>query len=310
MDAMQRIEAAEREQIMKQWDYWRQQIAGGDKSSGPRDWFESVLDAITSQEVAAEVGKLGRMSWDYEANCMRADENGPFVCYADVLAASRPPAQGVAGGVDASRGQDSFHVANAETCRVQGVEPPLIGRWHHGQGHLVSGSIRISRWDCDTNPPVEFRDRLLDWMCATLNAAVNDYERRAFDGPDTATQAQPSPHPAVGGSGGVTVRYGKMPESCGRNNWTARLVGNGEDFTLDRSEYPHRVRYAADCVRHIIGELPKRPSILDYDADERTPCHLCGGSGEKDGKPCWGLKFNGTAHNPTPNGRADVGEGK
>jgi hypothetical protein len=60
-------------------------------------------------------------------------------------------------------------------------EPPLIGTWHHGEGHLVSGTIRISRWDCDTNPPVEFRDRLLDWICDTLNAAVNEWERTAPD---------------------------------------------------------------------------------------------------------------------------------
>lgn len=33
-----------REQIMSQWDYWRERIANGDRSSAPRDWFESVLD--------------------------------------------------------------------------------------------------------------------------------------------------------------------------------------------------------------------------------------------------------------------------
>lgn len=30
--------------IMNQWDYYRKRIAEGDKSSLPRDWFESVLD--------------------------------------------------------------------------------------------------------------------------------------------------------------------------------------------------------------------------------------------------------------------------
>jgi hypothetical protein len=30
------------EEIMKQWDYWRAQIAKGDKSSAPRDWFECL----------------------------------------------------------------------------------------------------------------------------------------------------------------------------------------------------------------------------------------------------------------------------
>jgi len=51
-------------------------------------------------------------------------------------------------------------------------EPPLVGRWHHGNGVLVSGSIRIARWDCDTNPPQEFQNEVLDWACATLNAAI------------------------------------------------------------------------------------------------------------------------------------------
>ena len=36
----------EYEKIMKQWDYWRKQIAEGDKSSAPRDWFEGVVDDL------------------------------------------------------------------------------------------------------------------------------------------------------------------------------------------------------------------------------------------------------------------------
>jgi hypothetical protein len=32
------------EEIMKQWDYWRGEIANGHKGSAPRDWFESILD--------------------------------------------------------------------------------------------------------------------------------------------------------------------------------------------------------------------------------------------------------------------------
>ena len=34
----------DREKIMKQWDYWRKQIASGFTGSYPRDWFESVLE--------------------------------------------------------------------------------------------------------------------------------------------------------------------------------------------------------------------------------------------------------------------------
>jgi len=70
----------------------------------------------------------------------------------------------------------------------------------------------------------------------------------------------------------LTVWYGKMPESNGKSNWTASLHRKGGDVHMDgfcfaRSEYPDRVRYEADRVRWIIGELAEKPYILDYDAD-------------------------------------------
>lgn len=100
------------------------------------------------------------------------------------------------------------------------------------------------------------------------------------------------------GNGDLTVWFGPMPESNGRTNWTAILHrGNIEaGFNIDRGEYPEIVRYSADRVRWIIGELDEAPNILEYNGDLKTPCHLCGGSGKKDGKPCWGLKFQGTVH--------------
>jgi hypothetical protein len=114
--------------------------------------------------------------------------------------------------------------------------------------------------------------------------------------------AAPAAQPVPPAQPTLAVWYGKMPESNGRNNWTAILHRGQmhEGFTIARSEYPGRVRYEADCVRFLIGELAKEPSILDYDGDERTPCHLCGGSGTKDGKPCWGLNFEGTVHPGVP----------
>lgn len=69
----------------------------------------------------------------------------------------------------------------------------------------------------------------------------------------------------------LTVWYGSMPESNGKANWTAILHRKGgcisEGFTLERSEYPGRVKYEADRVRYLIGELETEPSILDYDGD-------------------------------------------
>lgn len=73
----------------------------------------------------------------------------------------------------------------------------------------------------------------------------------------------------------LTVWYGAMPESNGKTNWTAILHRKGEGrcmdgFTIDRSEYPGRVLYAADRVRYLIGEKSDRPSILDYDAEAHS----------------------------------------
>lgn len=73
----------------------------------------------------------------------------------------------------------------------------------------------------------------------------------------------------------LTVWYASMPETNGKANWTAILHRKGEGpcmdgFTIDRSEYPGRVLYAADRVRYLIGEKSERPSILDYDADAHS----------------------------------------
>jgi hypothetical protein len=76
----------------------------------------------------------------------------------------------------------------------------------------------------------------------------------------------------------LTVWFGSMPESNGKENWTAilyrqsgSLLGGIEDgFTLARSEYHDRVRYDADMVRHLLGELPERPDILAYDGDMKS----------------------------------------
>jgi hypothetical protein len=85
-----------------------------------------------------------------------------------------------------------------------------------------------------------------------------------YDGPLT------TPVPA---GEGLTVWYGSMPESNGRQNWTAILGRKGDtdfDIAVDgfcfaRSEYPDRVRYDADHMRWVIGELAEKPCVLDYD---------------------------------------------
>jgi len=67
----------------------------------------------------------------------------------------------------------------------------------------------------------------------------------------------------------LTVWYGSMPETNGKANWTA-ILHKGDiysGFTIARSEYPDRVRYEADRVRFLIGEIKEEPFILDYDGD-------------------------------------------
>ncbi len=72
----------------------------------------------------------------------------------------------------------------------------------------------------------------------------------------------------------LAVWYGSMPETNGKTNWTAILHRKGqrqwEGITIDQSEYPDRVRYEADRMRHLIGELPDEPDILSYDADAHS----------------------------------------
>lgn len=72
----------------------------------------------------------------------------------------------------------------------------------------------------------------------------------------------------------LTVWYGSMPESNGKENWTAilhRKGGNISDgITVDRSEYPERVRYEADRMLYLIVEIQDEPDILTYDANKRS----------------------------------------
>jgi len=49
------------------------------------------------------------------------------------------------------------------------ADTPLLGRWHHGNGEICNGSLRIATASIDTNPSESVRDEILDWMCNTLN---------------------------------------------------------------------------------------------------------------------------------------------
>lgn len=66
----------DRESIMKQWDYWRSEIANGHKGTAPRDWFESILDYFDDNMLA-------------ENECYRCEHYGGLT--PDCLAPSLTP---------------------------------------------------------------------------------------------------------------------------------------------------------------------------------------------------------------------------
>jgi len=91
--------------------------------------------------------------------------------------------------------------------------------------------------------------------------------------PSTCNDPCQSEAPAVeAGARKLAVWYGALPESNGMTNWTAILHKGDvtEGITIDRSEYPDRVRYEGDRMRWMIGELDEKPIILDYDADKHS----------------------------------------
>lgn len=107
------------------------------------------------------------------------------------------------------------------------------------------------------------------WLDGVINANPGMKEPVTCRSAMLQGKAEPVSQPEL------TVWYGSMPESNGKTNWTAILHRKGEGrcldgFTIDRSEYPERVRYAADRVRFLIGELAEKPCILDYDADAHS----------------------------------------
>lgn len=78
----------------------------------------------------------------------------------------------------------------------------------------------------------------------------------------------------------LTVWYGPMPESNGKSNFTAVLHRKDEKgfdmftegITIERGEYPDRVRYEADKVSWMIGQREVKPELWDegYDFDKHS----------------------------------------
>ena len=130
---------------------------------------------------------------------------------------------------------------------------------------------------CDTAPPapVSVPKDIPDSVFDVLSQACGGGGKACDFADELWNACRAAMLQGAGGKPELTVWYGSMPESNGKANWTAILHRNGEGrcmdgFTIDRSEYPGRVLYAADRVRYLIGEKSERPSILDYDADAHS----------------------------------------
>lgn len=71
--------------------------------------------------------------------------------------------------------QDALWVACDRCMRSWRKEkvPFLLGTWRHAHGEIFCGTLRIARADFDTDPNIEFRTRVFDEICATLNQFNN-----------------------------------------------------------------------------------------------------------------------------------------
>lgn len=110
-----------------------------------------------------------------------------------------------------------------------------------------------------------------------------DAPETIFDHIDAALAQQGASQDAAANGGAkpeLTVWEGAMPESNGRQNYTAvlhRKDSKGFDlftdgFQFQRSEHPDRTRYEADFMRWLIGEREVKPELWDdcYDFDKHS----------------------------------------
>lgn len=147
--------------------------------------------------------------------------------------------------------------------------------WAYERGHDLRDykeAIEVLKIPVEVPPPSRAEVRVKDLTKCLRSLA----EGNLGDGPgqygyDTIKLVAANAISGIEPSTELTVWYGSMPESNGRENWTAiiRRVNPvdkwDQGFCFARSEYPDRVRYEADRMRWIIGELADKPDILAYD---------------------------------------------
>jgi len=155
----------------------------------------------------------------------------------------------------------------SEAHRALGAAPgPSENSAAPGVHDEVTRAFRVLPAELQSHPGVKFL--YTAGLRATQEALAAG--RSAPDAGEHATCTSPA-QPQL------TVWFGSMQESNGRKNWTAILCRKDQaqpaalmdGFQLSRSEFKDRVRYDADCARHMIGELAEPPDILQYDAELR-----------------------------------------
>lgn len=104
--------------------------------------------------------------------CVFTQIDGYGASLSDLL--TPPNAKNIILGVE-ELGELAAHIEDA----IKEKEPqttPLKGNWHHANGYVCCGTLRIFKADFDTNPSDDFKQELTDWVCETLNRETRKKE--------------------------------------------------------------------------------------------------------------------------------------
>ncbi len=199
---------------------------------------------------------IAELEEERDATPGAVNEDAAMALAAMKLALASLEAEPVAWIVHARTGDqltaDGGYVANAEG--ILGLHSTPLYTAPPALASVPDERAAFNAWNNDTDCPLAGRNaKTAAWLAWSRRAAM-------LQGAD--------------GKPELTVWYGAMPETNGKTNWTAMLHRKGhhpwEGITIDRSEYPGRVRYEADRMRHLIGELADEPDILAYDSDAHS----------------------------------------
>ncbi len=222
--------------------------------------FNAVAERLSSQgmhvENPAQHGHVEGASW---ADYLRYDLSRLVTCSVIHLLP----------GWSKSRGATlELYVAFTLGLEVQYAE---------GAERLEGSSALISDQDCGL---MEQASRMLEELGEELRGRGNDSAAAGAENSAHAirrltVQARcATAQTASSGGPKLGVLFDSMPESNGRSNWTV-VLHRAKDSGLDmfsngvqvhRSESYGQARYQADRLRFLIGDIPDRPDILEYDS--------------------------------------------